>query len=294
MKTVVFFAALLSLAWAEPALADVTYKQETNMSSMIKRFNRKQTTVTRISGDKMRTESGRQIQIVDLGEEKIYNLDSKKNSYSVMTFEEMKQRMKEAMVSTKESVEQNKVGDVPDGSPRTDLKVTDTGNMDQIKGYSCRRYWIQMNASVEEKDGVQENQFSTHTVLWLTKEAPGVEEISSFHGQMAGKLGTAEIGAQMMAGESNGANAFAVNMREMAREMTKLDGLTLRSVFYYGSADAVNRNVSSDSNEKEGADKDKNGEGLLMKMTTDIDDIHTEAVDPKLFAVPDHYKLVEQ
>ena len=49
-----------------------------------------------VKGDRKATMSDSTGQIIDLGEEKIYDLDLKKKEYKVTTFEEMRQRIKDA------------------------------------------------------------------------------------------------------------------------------------------------------------------------------------------------------
>ena len=105
MKTTTWLSGLLSLILAVPALADVTYKEETKMSGMMKMFGGGgHETVTHISGDKMRTESDDDVQIIDLETERIYHLNKKKKTFTVMTFEEMKEKMEEGMASAQESI----------------------------------------------------------------------------------------------------------------------------------------------------------------------------------------------
>ena len=49
-----------------------------------------------VKGNRKATMSDTTSQIVDLGEEKIYDLDMKKKEYQVTTFEELRRRMREA------------------------------------------------------------------------------------------------------------------------------------------------------------------------------------------------------
>jgi hypothetical protein len=296
---------------AAPALADVTYSQVTKTSGMMKMFGGGQhKTVTQISGDKMRTESEDDVQIVDLGTERIYNLNKKKKTYTVMTFEEMKKKMEEGMASANESMKQGKGEEGADVSAQARFKVTDTGNTETIKGYPCTQYLMEMAVDIEDKKSQQEGSFSTLTEMWLSKEVPGVDEINAFHRKMAEKLGTTAIGRQMTSGNNEQANAFAANMREMADEMKKMDGFSVRSVMYFGSPEAAKKEAlgggGADSKEEQGGGglggfmkKMKMpgggaGGGVLTKITTEIDTIETKAIDPSVFAVPDGYKQVTQ
>jgi hypothetical protein len=310
LKRTAFVSGFLSLALAFPALADVTYKQETKMSGMMKMFNRDEKTVTRISGDEMRTESNDGVQIIDLAAEKIYNLDKKKKTYTVMTFAEMKKRMEEGMASAKKGEGEEGAG----VRASADFKVTETGNADTIKGFACKQYLMEMNVDVKDQESAQEGSLSTLTEMWLTQEAPGIDEINAFHRKMASKIGTTEIGSPMMEGDNEQANTFAFNMRQMVDEMKKLDGFTIKSIMYFGSPEAAKKEALGGGDEGEeqesgggggfggfmkkmkmpGMGGGASGGGVLMKVTTEVDEIETKAVDPSQFVVPEDYKQVEK
>lgn len=309
--------ALLSSIVAYPAFADVTYEEETKTSGIMKLLVRGQKNVTRISGDKMRVESDRDVQIIDVGTEKIYTLDPKKKTFSVMTFEEMRRRMEKAMAKASEATEESKREEGAEVSAKANIKVDETGNRQTIAGYACSQYLMEMALAMEDQKSGQQGELSTLSELWLTKEAPGVDEIHAFHMKMAQKLGTAAIGRQFLGGGNDQSNAFAANMQEMASEMRKLDGFTMRSVFYFGSPEAARKEALEAAGGEEGKEKKKGGGlggflkkmtpvpggeseeggeaggGIVMKITTEVRTIDTHAVDASQFTVPDNYKQVD-
>src|SRR5262245_44742962 len=62
-----------------------------------------------VSGDRKLTTTGDNTgQIVDLREEKIYDLDLRRKTYTVITFEELRRRMREAEQKARESVRESK------------------------------------------------------------------------------------------------------------------------------------------------------------------------------------------
>jgi hypothetical protein len=279
----------------------------------MKMFSSDEETVTRISGDKMSMESKDDMQIVDLAAETIHRLNKKKKTYTVMTFAEMKKQMEEGMASANQSKskEGEEGGEV---SARADFKVTDTGNSETIKGFACKQYLMEMSVDVEDQKNAQEGSFSTLTEMWLTKDAPGVDEINAFHRRMAEKMGTTAIDRPMMEGDNEQANAFAMNMREMADEMKKLDGFTIKTVMYLGSPEAAKKEALGAGGDEGERKEDEGGGGLggfmkkmkmpgaggtsgggvLMKVTTETSEIETKPVDPSHFTVPDGYKQVQK
>jgi hypothetical protein len=266
--------------------------------------------VTQISGDKMRVESKQQIQIIDLEAEQIIKLDTKKKTYSVMTFEEMKAQMKAAMGKAQQSTEKAKSEGTADVSAETNIKVTATDNQEEVGGYSCKQFLMEMDVAIEDQKSGQEGEFSTLTELWLTKEAPGAEEMVAFHRKMAEKLGSAQFGMGFAASGDDHSNPMGANMQQMVSEMRKLDGFTMRSVFYFGSPEAARKEAlkTSDSGEKEEKEEGgggfggflKNmpvpgggGGGVVMKMTNEVNKIHTNPIDPSHFSIPEKYKQTE-
>ena len=71
-----------------------------------------------VSGDRKMTTTGDQTaQIVDLREEKIYDIDLRLKTYKVTTFEEMRQRMREAEAKAREAAAKEKAAE-PTSKPQ--------------------------------------------------------------------------------------------------------------------------------------------------------------------------------
>ena len=60
---------------------------------------------TAVKGNRKSSISDTNGQIIDLGEEKVYDIDFKKKEYRVTTFEELRQRMKEAQERARKDAE---------------------------------------------------------------------------------------------------------------------------------------------------------------------------------------------
>ncbi|MFQ5792925.1 MAG: hypothetical protein ACE5JI_20845 [Acidobacteriota bacterium] len=320
MKKAILIAGALSLAAAGAGLADVTYEQEAKMGGFMKvlTLGRGQKTVTRISGDKMRTETGRDVRIIDISAEKIYQLDTKKKTYTVMTFEQMRQQIQAAMATAKAAGQERPEGE--EGSQQSmsaEVQVTDTGHKQTIKGYDCRQVLMQLDMTIKDEESGEESTLSSVTELWLTEEAPGVDEINAFHRRMAEKLGTTELGKRMTSGQNPLTGQFSAGMRRTATEMKKMKGFAMRSVFYFGSAEAAREEARANATgekkkkgggfggflkkaipkrgegDEEGGEDAKSQETVLMKMTLETKKIETKPIKPALFSVPDNYKQVE-
>ena len=332
MKTTTLTLSALFLAGALTAAADITQEEETEFGGFMKiaTFGRNMKTTTRVSGDKMRSDAADSAQIVDLTGEKIYELDTKKKTYRVTTFAEMKKKMEQALAQAKAAPKREGKEAPPQASTSMDVKVSETGNQQTIRGYACKQYLMQMDLKVKDEKSKQEGALESLMELWLTKDAPGTQEIHEFYKKMASKLGTTEIGRQMaaqMSQSSQGAPDSSAAMMRMSGEVRKMEGQAIRTVFYLGSAEAARKEALEGAKkpseaeapgEKEEKKEKKGGLGgllskmkppsggggepsgeqqgqpgaVLTKMTMEVVRLDTSPIDPKLFAVPEGYKQV--
>ena len=308
-KRILPFLALSLLA--VPVAADVTYEEQTTMGGIMQMMGMGKPTksTTRVAGDFMRTDNGDEATITDLAGEKIITLDTKKKTYSVMTFAEMKQKMEQAMATLQgKKAEKPKGADV---SMKTDVKVTDTGRSETIQGVACKQYLLELDMSAKSEKEQQSGTMSTVTEMWMAKDVPGSAELNGFYRQMAEKMGTATIGQQWTAGGAQGAGqSFGADMQKMADEMKKMEGHAMRSVMYMGSPEAAKKEALGEAPpQPEGGGglaemlkrmqqnpqaQGGEGGGVMMKITTETTKISTGAIDPKVFAVPSDYKLVTE
>ena len=297
---------------AAPVAADVTYEEETKMGGLMQMMGMGKPTksTTRVSGDFMRTDNGDQATITDLAGEKIITLDTKKKTYSVMTFAEMKQKMQQAMATV-----QGKKAEKPqsaDVSMKTDARVTDTGRSETIQGVACKQYLLELDVTMKSEKEQQAGTMSTLSEMWMAKDVPGSAEVNAFHRRMAEKMGTASIAQQWSAGGGQGpTQSFGADMQKMADEMKKMEGHAMRTVMYFGGADAAKKEALGETPpqpegggglaemlkkmqqnpQAQGGAAPGQGGGVMMKVTTETTKISTGAIDPNVFAVPGDYKL---
>lgn len=283
-NTALALSAVLFLA--EAGLADVTYEEETTMGGMMSEMlGGDQKSTTRISGDFMRTDNDSDSTIIDVDGEKIYTLDNEKKTYSVATFQEMRERLASAL----DSIRPRRAQAGQQGTEVTagaDAKVTETGRTATIGGYECKQYLIELSMTMTNEKA-QSGSLSTISEMWQAGDVPGMDEIRAFYTKLAEKLGPSAIGGQRLAGGST--SHFADGIERMADHMKKVDGFTMRSVMYLGDAQAAKQEAMGEVLKKGGE-----GRGVMMKITTETRKIETKDVDPRAFAVPDDYRLAER
>src|SRR5688500_2791390 len=159
-----------------------------------------------VSGDRKMTTAGENTgQIVDLREEKIYDLDMRRKTYKVTTFEEIRRQMREAEAKARESAAREPASGQParnDGKEmEVDFDVKSTGQTRAINGFDTRQ--VIATITVREKGKkLDESGGVVMTVdTWLSKSAPSLKEIADFERRYWEKLAgpISAVDAQQMA-----------------------------------------------------------------------------------------------
>jgi hypothetical protein len=159
-----------------------------------------------VSGDRKMTTTGENTsQIVDLREEKIYDLDLRRKTYKVTTFEEIRRQMREAEERARESASKEPDAEQPsknDGKEmEVDFDVKSTGQTKVINGFDTRQ--VIATITVREKGKKLEDSGGIVMTVdtWLSKSAPSLKEIADFERRYWEKLAgpVAAVNAQQMA-----------------------------------------------------------------------------------------------
>jgi len=121
--------------------------------------------------------------IVDLKEEKVYELDVKKKTYEVVTFEELRRRLREARDKAEKQApkdEQNQQQDKPAREMDVDFDVKETGQTRSIAGHDTKE--VVMTVTVREKGRALEESggMVMTSNSWLAPAIPALKELSDF------------------------------------------------------------------------------------------------------------------
>ena len=159
-----------------------------------------------VSGDrKMTTTGDNNAQIVDLREEKIYDLDMRRKTYKVTTFEELRKQMREAEARARESAAKEPASEQQtksDGKEmEVDFDVKNTGQTKAINGFDTRQ--VIATITVREKGRKIEESGGIVMIVdtWLSKSAPSLKEVADFERRYWAKLAgpVTAVDAQQMA-----------------------------------------------------------------------------------------------
>jgi hypothetical protein len=176
-------------------------------------------------------------QIVDLSEEKVYDLDMKKKTYTVTTFDELRRKMREKQEEAKKQAEK---AEKEEGKPQEaqkptkeieiDFDVKDTGQKKQIAGYDAHETIVTI--TVREKGMTLEESGGLVLTndIWLGPKIPQLKEISDFDAKYWKALQGPEsvaMSAEQMAALVAMFPLFTKASERMQKEGDKLSGTPL-------------------------------------------------------------------
>ena len=177
-------------------------------------------------------------QIIDLDEEKIYELDLRGKSYKVTTFEEMRRRMQEARERMARTPPE------PGGEPtpareRTgkekemeiDFSVKESGQKKNINGHDCREVVMTISAREKGKTLEEAGGMVMTTNTWLGPKIAAMKEIQEFDRRYAEKMaGVFGIGGEQMAMALAMYPAMQQMMGKFQTENVNMDGTAILTV----------------------------------------------------------------
>jgi len=243
-------ALSLCLALPTSALADFQYSETTKVTggslvSLAKfagTFSKQARSITDpvtssiyLKGNRMAHVYPDHTEVVDLDQETITHIDPAKKQYWVMTFQEMKQAMEQAMAKAKEAQAQQPqqpANSAPPPDVKFNVSVTNTGASKQVAGLSASESILKMTAVVTDQQTAKSGTFGLNNDMWMVPEIPGYSEVRDFQRRFAEKLGTVYGGSlppsMMQPGMGKG-------MADMAKEMSKLKGVPVLQIMRMGS-----------------------------------------------------------
>ena len=189
---------LMTLA-AAPAYAEVKTRDKTQikfegmLGRMFNLFGGKSAKEgvegkTAVKGNRKATLTGNTGQIIDLSEEKVYDIDFKKKQYTVTTFAELRRRMQEAEERARKEAEKEERKEEgrkeepqkPAKEYEVDFDVKETGQKKQIAGYDTKN--VIATVTVREKGKTLEDGggLVMTSDLWLGPQIPQMKEFTDF------------------------------------------------------------------------------------------------------------------
>ena len=231
-----------------------------------------------VKGNRKATFNDSTGQIIDLAEEKIYELDMKKKTYKVATFAELRRRMEEAKAKAEQNAQKEQTREkAAEPAPKEnnveiDFDVKDTGQKKVVNGFDAHQ--VVMTITVREKGKtLEENGGLVLTAdEWLVPRIPAMKEVVDFDIRYAQKLYGPMISgasAQDMAAAAALYPMMAPAIAKMRTEGVKMDGTPVMTVLTFDAVQSAEQAAAEQKESKPSASGGLGGiAGGLMRRAT--------------------------
>jgi hypothetical protein len=257
MRMPVFMRLLLAaLVLSLPAslFADYTYQETTQITggSMLKMMKmagafsseaRKAgdpvISTIYLKGNCMARVSPDAVEIIDLDKETITHVDPVKHTYTVVTFEQMREQM--AQAAQEAGSHGGETGNSSAQNPNDvkmsfDVKVRNTGAERQVSGLSAHEAILSMTATATDQKTQQSGNMAITNDMWMVPEIPGYDQVRDFYKRMAEKIGMISAGGAVDMSRMFAQHPGAIQgMKDMAEEMQKIKGVPVMQVMRMGT-----------------------------------------------------------
>jgi hypothetical protein len=233
-------------------------------------------------GQKMMTDSGDTATIIDFNAQTISTVNKSQKTWSVMTFNEMAQKVKQADVDAK-------------------IDVKETGQTKTINGFNASEMVMTMDV-----DSPQMSQagmkMQMEIDMWRSSDVPGAQELRAFYQRNGANFPWAAMGG--------GAGSMQKAMVEIQRKLADSGGVTLLQTIKAKSAGAgaqaaqmqagmAQARAQMEAMIKQGGPQAAAaqqalarmggmpaGGGSLFEMTMESGDFSTSSIPDSVFAIP--------
>jgi hypothetical protein len=195
-----------------------------------------------VKGDRKATLTEDSGTIVDLAEEKVYDLNFKNKTYKVTTFAELRKQLQEQRAKAEEEARkaqarEEKTQKDPDQKElEVDFTLKETGQKREIRGYACRE--VLATVAVREKGRKIEQSGGVEMVvsMWLAPTVSAMKESAEFDMRYARKLAEGVVPSavdltQMLAMYPGLQKA----MERMQKEKVNMDGTAIQTITTFQS-----------------------------------------------------------
>jgi hypothetical protein len=233
------------------------------------------TSTDAVNGDRKVTLNDTTGQIVDLSEEKVYDLDLRKKSYKVTTFDELRRRMEEARRKAEEDARKEEARDKGQDAPDTrdanqkeievDFNVKNTGEKKAINGYDTHQALMTIAVREKGKTLEQSGGLVLTSDMWLAPTIDAMKEVAAFDTRYAQKLygPMPGLSAEQMAAALAMYPMMKQALARMAAEGTKLDGTAIQTTT---TMEAVKSAEQLAQEAKAGTDSSSGGGGISGRL----------------------------
>lgn len=214
-----------------------------------------------VKGNRKVTLGENSSQIIDLDEERIYDLDLRRKRYKVTTFAELRQQMEEARKRAEEDARKQSGRDAPakDGEPQkeveVDFDVKNTGESKAINGFNTTQTIVTVTVREKGKTLEEAGGLVMKTDMWMAPEQKALREVADFdlryakqlYGSMFGGVSASQM-AMMMAMYPMMKQA----MERMQAEGGKVEGTAIQTSLTFEAVPSAEQMQAAEKEETSG------------------------------------------
>jgi hypothetical protein len=266
-RVLVIIVALVG--WASSAvLADVRTEQKTQVQfaggfgRMVNLFGGKAaregvTSTVIVKGNRKVTLGDSSSQIIDLDEEKIYDVDLRRKQYKVTTFAELRKQMEEARKRAEDNAreagrDEPAKGGEPQKEVEVDFDVQNTGQTKSINGFTTSQTVVTVTVREKGKTLEQGGGLVMKTDMWMAPEQKALREVIDFdmryakqlYGGMFGNVSASQM-AMMMAMYPMMQQA----MERMQAEGGKIEGTAIQTTLTFEAVPSADQTQAQQKDE---------------------------------------------
>ena len=213
-----------------------------------------------VKGNRKVTATDTTSQIIDLSEEKIYDLDLRKKSYKVTTFAEVRRQMEEAQRRAAEDARKQDAESKPSDAAKSDDKEVEvdfdlksTGQSKTINGFNTTQSIMTITVREKGKTLEQGGGLVMTSDMWLAPDQPAMKEVAEFDRRYAEKLYSGLSG--MSPNQMAMAVAFYPMLRQalsrMAAEGSKVEGTAIATTLTFDAVKSAEQMAQAKQDDSE-------------------------------------------
>ena len=275
-------AATAGLVLASSAWAEGTVQQKTQVhmgggiGALVNVFGGKAThegidSTIALKGNRKSTRHGDAGDIVDLSEEKVYHVDYARQTYSVVTFDELRKQYEEskaraAREAKNDKSDKNAKNDGPEYD--VDFDVKSTGHKETINGFNTHQEIVTITVHEKGKKLEQSGGFVLTADMAMGARVAAMQEISDFDRRFFTKVygGVAMADMQQMAALMATTPAFGKAMKAFADKRASFDGTPIRTALTFETVVGSEGQKGQTASNDEGSAASAMIGGLMNRM----------------------------
>ena len=256
MKDPVLPAFLLYLSVTGTLYGDFSYQQNTQITggalagvmkfagAFSKQAREPSVSHTYVKGHRLAHVSQHSSQITDVDNETITNIDFDRKSYTVMTFEQMKQQFEQMSKDIQQKKEAQDAKTDKNVNLNMNVSAKNTGQTRDISGLSAKKLVLTMSVQGTDPQSGQSGNMDIRSDMWMAK-VDGYDEVRELYKLMSEKLGFVMGGSSFLPMQRPD---LIKNMGELYKEIGKMEGMPVETVVSFGSTGAGASSASTSAN----------------------------------------------